>query len=195
MGKYPDHDELELATLAILKALKDSGLNKTQIDGIFAGPDNLVADMFFTAWLAEKLRLEPKRMAEVACGGASGTLALNHTINEVLLGNVENAILFSTSRDASQAYKMGLLFMRFYARALGDDIPFGAQVFGYYAMMAQRYMHEYGATEEDFARVAVKNRRFASNNSNAMMRKPLITIEPPLENLVKGLNNTFETAT
>ncbi|MGQ4875768.1 MAG: thiolase family protein [Promethearchaeia archaeon] len=181
VGKYPEYDEMELASLAISRAINDSGLKKEQIEGFFAGPDNVVADMFFTAWLAEKLRLEPKRMAEIACGGASGTLALNHAINEVLTGKVENALVFSTSRDASQMYNMGHLFMKFYARALGEDLPFGAQVFGYYAMAAQRYMHEYGATEEDFALVAVKNRRFASKNPNAMMRSPLLTVEDVLK--------------
>jgi len=136
--------------------------------------------MFFTAWLAEKLRIEPNRMAEIACGGASGTLALNHAASEILRGKVENAIVFSTSRDASQMYTMGPLFLKFYARAIGEDIPFGAQVFGYYAMMAQRYMYNYGATEEDFARVVVKNRKFASKNPNALMKSPLLTIQDVL---------------
>jgi len=180
VGKYPEYDEMELAALAISKALKDAGLKKDQIEGFFAGPDNLVADMFFTAWLAEKLRIEPKRMAEIACGGASGTLALNHAMNEVKNGTVENAIVFSTSRDASELNNLGLVFLKFFARANADDIPFGAQVFGYYAMMAQRYMYDYGATEEDFALVAVKNRKFASKNPNAYMRSPLITVQDVL---------------
>ncbi len=181
VGKYPEYDEMELATLAISKALNNSGLRKEQIEGFFAGPDNIVADMFFTAWLAEKLRLEPKRMAEIACGGASGILALNHAINEVLLGNIENAIVFSTSRDSSQMFKMAPLFMQFYARAIGEDLPFGSQVFGYYAMVAQRYMYEYNANEEDFARVAVKNRKFASKNPNALKRSPILSIQDVLQ--------------
>jgi len=171
---------MELATLAISRALNDSGLKKKQIEGFFAGPDAIVADTFFTAWLAEKLRMEPKRMAEIACGGASGTLALNHAINEVLSGSVENAIIFSTSRDHSELAKGGLRFMEFYARAIGEDLPFVPSAYGYYALVAQRYMYEYGATEEDFARVAVKNRKFASKNPNAFMRSPLITIQDVL---------------
>lgn len=39
VGKYPESDEIELATLAISRASNDSGLKKKQIDGFFAGPD------------------------------------------------------------------------------------------------------------------------------------------------------------
>jgi acetyl-CoA acetyltransferase len=42
-------------------------------------------------------------------------------------------------------------------------------------------MYEYGATEEDFARIAVKNRKFAVKNPRAFMRSPLITIKDVLE--------------
>ena len=40
-----------------------------------------------------------------------------------------------------------------------------------YAMRAQRYLHETGATVEDLASVAVKSRRFASENPHAQFRQ------------------------
>ncbi len=50
LGKYPEYDVMELASLVISKALNDSGLKKDKIEGFIAGPDALVGDMFFTAW-------------------------------------------------------------------------------------------------------------------------------------------------
>jgi acetyl-CoA acetyltransferase len=47
------------------------------------------------------------------------------------------------------------------------------------AVMARRYMHDYGATPEHFARVAVAQRRNASRNPHALFRDP-ITIEDVL---------------
>jgi len=44
------------------------------------------------------------------------------------------------------------------------------------AMSGVRYMQRYGMTEEDMARVAVKNRRHASLNPNAHLRK-VVTID------------------
>jgi acetyl-CoA acetyltransferase len=45
------------------------------------------------------------------------------------------------------------------------------------AMQARRYMHEYGATSEDFGRVAVADRRHAANNPNAFFHGKPITLE------------------
>ena len=48
------------------------------------------------------------------------------------------------------------------------------------AMSAVRYMHKYGMTEEDMARVTVKNRRHASLNPKAHLRKE-VTIEDVMD--------------
>jgi acetyl-CoA acetyltransferase len=48
-----------------------------------------------------------------------------------------------------------------------------------YAMGTVRYMEETGATEEDFARVTVKNRKNGALNPNARFQKP-VTIEEVL---------------
>jgi acetyl-CoA acetyltransferase len=45
------------------------------------------------------------------------------------------------------------------------------------AMQARRYMHEYGATSEDFGQVAVADRRHAANNPDAFFFGKPITLE------------------
>ena len=45
------------------------------------------------------------------------------------------------------------------------------------AMFATRYMHEYGATSEDFGRVAVADRKHAANNPKAWFYEQPITLE------------------
>ena len=45
------------------------------------------------------------------------------------------------------------------------------------AMFARRYMHEYGATSEDFGRVAVADRRHAATNPDACFYGRPITLE------------------
>ena len=44
-------------------------------------------------------------------------------------------------------------------------------------MQARRYMHEYGATSEDFGAVAVADRRHAATNPNAFFYGKPITLE------------------
>jgi acetyl-CoA acetyltransferase len=52
--------------------------------------------------------------------------------------------------------------------AWGYD-PHGAYMSAWYALWAQRYMHEFGATNEDLARVAVTHRYHATLNPDSLM--------------------------
>jgi acetyl-CoA acetyltransferase len=61
---------------------------------------------------------------------------------------------------------------------VGWSSPFGLLTpASWVAMFAQRYMHEYGATTEDFGRVAVACRRHAANNPAAFFYKQPISLE------------------
>jgi len=53
---------------------------------------------------------------------------------------------------------------------------FGTTFPGYYAMFAQRHMHEYGTTREQLGAVALKNHYYGARNPNALFRKE-ITLE------------------
>ena len=41
------------------------------------------------------------------------------------------------------------------------EVPLGPTIPTYYALLASRYMHEFGTTEQDFAELAVTMRRHA----------------------------------
>jgi Acetyl-CoA acetyltransferase len=56
---------------------------------------------------------------------------------------------------------------------------FGLTFPGYYAFYATAYMHQYGATEEDLRKVAVKNHYYGSLNPKARFRRA-ITVEERL---------------
>jgi acetyl-CoA C-acetyltransferase len=56
---------------------------------------------------------------------------------------------------------------------------FGTTFPSYYAMFANRHMHEFGTTREQLLQVAVKNHHYGSMNPNALFRKE-ITIEKAL---------------
>jgi acetyl-CoA acetyltransferase len=57
-------------------------------------------------------------------------------------------------------------------------VPFGLVTPAQWvAMFATRYMHEYGATSEDFGRVAVADRRHAASNPAAWFYEQPITLE------------------
>jgi acetyl-CoA acetyltransferase len=53
------------------------------------------------------------------------------------------------------------------------EAPYGAFIPALYAMVANRYMHEYGTTSEQMAAVAVQSRQHAMLHPNAHMRTPI----------------------
>src|SRR5258708_12251143 len=53
------------------------------------------------------------------------------------------------------------------ASDINFDYPVGRYYNGYYAMMVVRHMHEFGTTEEQLARIAVKNHNNALHNPYA----------------------------
>jgi acetyl-CoA acetyltransferase len=65
------------------------------------------------------------------------------------------------------------------AHNLDYEYPFGATIPAYYALVAQRYFHEYGTDSTDLAQIAVATRRHAGRNPEATYRDP-ITVEDVL---------------
>jgi acetyl-CoA acetyltransferase len=62
------------------------------------------------------------------------------------------------------------------AHNMDYEYPYGATVPSYYALVAQRYLHEYGLEEDALHSIAVTARKHASLNPAALKREP-ITLE------------------
>jgi len=180
-GRYPDRTEAELAIEAITAALDDADVPKARIEGLFTTPDLRSSIGLQLNLLCEYMRIVPKIAAEVNCGAIAPGLAIRFACNEIKLGNIEVAVCYGAEREASTGWFQKLGWDE------GADIlePTAQQLYGSpagvwaYALSAQRYMHETGATEEDFARAAVRNRESASTNPFAAFQRP-ITVEDVL---------------
>ena len=53
------------------------------------------------------------------------------------------------------------------------EVPLGPTIPAYYGLVASRYMHEYGVTEEDLAEFAVLMRRHALTHPGAQFHEPI----------------------
>jgi acetyl-CoA acetyltransferase len=170
----PRKEYYDLGSEAILMALKNAGMEWKEIQAAFCG--------------------------SVYCGTASGHQTISKIgYTGIPIVNLENACSSGASafRLAYQGVAVGLYDI---AIAVGfETMPRGfikstswpewQRVMGFnvqpasYAMGALRYMEETGATEKDFALVAVKNRKNGVLNPNARMRKP-VTVEEVLASRV-----------
>ncbi|MEM3086110.1 MAG: thiolase family protein [Halobacteria archaeon] len=191
-GVHKGRTENEMAALAVRAALQDAGLAMADLEGLYAPPPFTPREPLLglnLQMLAMELRLQPKRMAEVAMGGCSGALAIKFAAQEIALGNLETAVVVAAAREKSVTDEFVLLAMKHrllpetgmpWVEPLTHQPFLLYSVIPLYAMSARRYMHEFGARPEHFAMAAVRNRRHARRNPDAAFRDP-ITVEEVLK--------------
>ncbi len=171
-GKIPNRSAMSFYREATKDALTDSGLRVQDIDGIIIQP--CPTDPRVSAFgLSQELGLNIRFGADEQLQGASSCGIIQHAAMAVDAGLCDYClcVFADTSRSASSS--AGVV----YQRGGGTDAAYG--MFGAaagYAMIARRYMEEYGITSRQFGEVAVTSRKHASLNPIAQMREP-ITME------------------
>ena len=176
VGKLPGRGALGIQALAVHNALRDCGLSIRDIDGLINLDPYATPNSMFATTLLEYLGIRASWCSSVDVGGTVSVLGMiQQAIWAIGDGHCEIAVCVF-GEDLNTCRPPGT--HGFLARTLvgGEEWeePFGVQGMVIpYAMVANRYMHETGATEKDFAEVAVVTRQHALLNDNAMMKKPL----------------------
>ena len=177
----------DTATDVALAAIADAGVDRATVDGLFTTTPTLQGNPGFmwSCALAHHLGLRTKGQGMVECGGMTSSLALRQALDAVQLGRCKCALVVATDARALDAHPDFDHFMKNAIIGLVNLYgPYDA-VYGvgapipYYAMSAQRYMHEHGLTRADLAEVAVALRGLASEHPRAQHRKP-ITVDDVL---------------
>ena len=176
-GKHPDRTLVELGSEAAYLALKDAGLNSKHIEiGFFANgfAGRLFGDFTIgqnVFWNVGINRI-PVVNVENAC--TSGSTAFYLAYNAVAAGQVEVAL--AVGAEKLYVPELGLLN----SGQTEVDTQLGRVAPASFALRAMRYMDEFGATPEQLAHVAVKNRRHSGLNPLSQFRDP-ITVEEVLK--------------
>jgi acetyl-CoA acetyltransferase len=113
------------------------------------------------------LRNVPAERVE-ACA-AAGALALKNAVRDVRAGTHDAVLACGVEKMTAGGTEgatnaLAAAFERALEQRSGVTAP------SQYALLAQRYLHEFDATEEDLARIAVKNHRNAAANPRAMFQ-------------------------
>ncbi|HEY8336370.1 MAG TPA: thiolase family protein [Tardiphaga sp.] len=166
-GKHEGCSTLDLMSTAAEVAVADAGLKRSDIDGFLCGYSTTMPHIMLATVFAEHFGIRPAYAHAIQVGGATGMAMamLAHTLvdagvaKHVLVVGGENR-LTGQSRDAS-------------IQALAQvghpayEVPLGPTIPAYYGLVANRYMHEYGVTEEDLAEFAVLMRMHALGHPGA----------------------------
>jgi len=179
-SKESGRSELQLSVEAIQHALADCGLTPADVDGL----TTFTMDTSSEIAVARELGLRELRFfSRINYGGGAACATVQQAAMAVATGVADVVVCYrgfnerSESRfgqfsvaAATQVNTNGLDNAWTYPMGLGTP---AATV----AMQARRYMHEYGATSEDFGRVAVADRRHAATNPAAFFYGKPITLE------------------
>lgn len=160
--KYEDDLVEDIARPAVIAAMKDSGLDRTQIDAAFVS--HLYQGEVLGQRILRGLRFPEITVTNIENACAGGSSAVREAWLSVATGEYDRVLVVG-------AEKMGRGLINF----VGADVELtlGNTAPAQYALAAQRHMHEFGTSPEAFARIAVKSRHHASLNPNARFRDTL----------------------
>lgn len=162
-GRWPDDTIESLGTAAALDALGQSGVTPADIDAIYCG--NAYGGMLPAQRIAARLGLtgRPGYNLEAAC--SSSAVALHLAVHAVRTGLYDTVLVLGVEQLST--FGGGTLPLN------PDDLDVaqGVTMPAVYAMRAQRYLAATGATVEDLAGIAVKNRGNGVANPRAQFRK------------------------
>jgi len=172
LGVIPHLSAIGLHADAALNALADAGLSVKDIDGLATAGEYLPA-------LAAYLGIEPTWADGTNVGGCSFMLHVRHAAAAIEAGLCSTVLITHGESGRSGVGRLPHVGATSWL-ASEFETPYG--VFGAKSNLtipALRYMHAYGVTEADLARVAVVQREWAALNPRASQRAP-ISIEDVL---------------
>ncbi len=177
--KQIGRSELETALEAVHQALHDAGLAGSDVDAIFKietpGEEaNSELD------LARNLGARNLRAwGGMGYGGGAACAPVVFAAMAIASGMADVAVAFRSRNRGSGGRPWARTSMRVGGPA-AFEAPYGlVSPVQQLAVLTRRYMHDFGATSEQFARVAVSQRHNATRNPRAFFRDP-ITVEDVL---------------
>lgn len=169
----------ELVREAVAIAMADA---KLDFDAIEAVVYSLSPDAMIGIGNAERLGVDAvggrrKRFLRINTGGSTGISSVAAAYFHVASGLCD-VVLTAGADKVGECGDSQTVLNKIWDPAYERALPLGT--INMLAMSGVRYMKMYGMTEEDMARVVVKNRRHASLNPNAHLRK-IVTIDDVME--------------
>ena len=164
-GEAPGRSAMELMAQAVHGALAEAQIPLSEVDGLFAATSfHSMAAMS----LAEHLGIQPAFSDGSNIGGSSFMAHALMASMALEMGLIETAVIaYGSNQRTAGGFK-----------SISEPMPFEMVYqprtpITAYALATSRYMHEFGATREDLAEVAVAARAWANLNPEAFAQGPL----------------------
>jgi len=178
-SKNSGRSELQLAAEATAAALADAGLRPADVDGLVTFTMDSNAEIA----VARELGVgELRFFSQVGYGGGAACATVQQAAMAVATGIADVVVCYRALNERS-GHRFGQVSRAAAAAATSSGVdngwhyPMGLGTpAATVAMIARRYMHEYGATSEDFGLVTVADRRHAAVNPRAWFYQRPVTL-------------------
>jgi len=179
-SKESGRSELQLSAEATLDALADAGLQPSDVDGLVT----FTMDSSSEIALARELAMgELRFFSRINYGGGAACATVQQAAMAVVTGMADVVVAYRGFNERSGS-RFGQVQTAAAQQVNTNGLdnawtyPYGLSTpAATVAMQARRYMHDFGATSEDFGRVAVADRRHAATNPKAFFHERPITLE------------------
>ncbi|MCU1394367.1 MAG: thiolase [Ilumatobacteraceae bacterium] len=179
-SKASGRSEMSLACEAVVAALDDAGIAPAEVDGFACfGPEtNPEIEIARNTGMNELTFF-----GRVHHGGGAACATVHQAAMAVASGAADVVVCYRAFNERSgHRFGGGVQDAPMSASAERANFswyaPYGLLTpASWVAMVAQRYMYEYGVTSEDFGRVAVADRKHAATNPKAWFYEQPITLE------------------
>lgn len=162
-GRFPELTEEALAQSAILGALRDSGLQISDIEAFYCG--NAIGASLPGQRALRELHTGGNAVYNIDNACSSGATAVNAALSALRSGQYETVLVFGMDQLSSLGGGPLPLSRNDWNNKRGMIMP------ALYAMRATRYMHEHGMQVATLADIAVKNRQHGLLNPIATFCK------------------------
>ena len=172
----PDLSDVGICVEAATSAVADAGLTMKDIDGVLVQPPFFASPRYHML-VAEALGIYVKTLSDAtSMGGASYGAQLQLAAWAIESGLATNVLVVAGEKLRTSELGGAQIMSASGAHNMDYEFPFGATVPSYYALVAQRYLYDYGLPGDALYPIAVTARRHAALNPAALRREP-ITVE------------------
>ncbi len=178
-SKDSGRSELRLAAEASLAALADAGLSPSEVDGLVTFTMDSNAEIA----VARELGLgELRFFSQIGYGGGAACATVQQAAMAVAAGVAQVVLCYRALNERSgrrfgQVSRAAVQAATSAGLDNGWHYPMGLTTpAATVAMIARRYMHDYGATSADFGAVTVADRRHAATNPDAWFYQRPVTL-------------------
>jgi acetyl-CoA acetyltransferase len=179
-SKSSGRSEMRLAVEAVRAALDDAGLTPRDVDGmcVFSMENNPEIEVH-RALGGQELRF----FSRVHYGGGAACAVVHQAAMAIAAGAADVVVCYRAMNERSwQRFGQGVQGRASLPTAESVHFSWYAPVglltpASWVAMCAQRYLHQYGASTDDFGRVSVADRKHAATNPAAWFYRKPITLE------------------